>query len=284
MVTVASMFLCASVVTYVATAGNYRQQYKDLKGDRDSLSKRATDLTGQINKKIEENQKLNTRLSSEIATLNTSLNKLQGELRNVQREKASLDQKVQSWVSITQNLTETTDKQRQQFEKTLTELNTAKAQQVKERKELNETTASLIEKMAIIETLDAKNKRLLEERTELQDRLDKILWPRGEQAAAPAPVTPEKHEPAQPVRQPRFITRDISLQGLVTGVDMKHSMASISIGAADGVREGMLLHVTRGENFICDIKVIDVDTEEAVGVLQLVQQPPRIGDNVSTNL
>ena len=51
-----------------------------------------------------------------------------------------------------------------------------------------------------------------------------------------------------------------------------------------GVKEGMKFHVTRGDEFICDILITDVDTEEAVGVLELVQQQPNVGDTVSTNL
>jgi len=67
-------------------------------------------------------------------------------------------------------------------------------------------------------------------------------------------------------------------------VDLKNSMAGISLGSADGVKGGMKFHVTRGDQFLCDILIIDVDAEEAVGVLDLVQQQPRVGDKVSTNL
>ena len=79
-------------------------------------------------------------------------------------------------------------------------------------------------------------------------------------------------------------TKDIGLKGLVTAVDLKNSMASISIGTADGVKEGMTFHVTRGNTFICDILIIEVDVEMAIGVLDLVVQQPRVGDNASTNL
>jgi len=65
---------------------------------------------------------------------------------------------------------------------------------------------------------------------------------------------------------------------------VKNSLATVSTGSADGVKEGMRFHVTRGDEFICDILIIDVDTEKAVGVLELVQQPPKVGDNASTNL
>ncbi len=78
--------------------------------------------------------------------------------------------------------------------------------------------------------------------------------------------------------------QSIDLKGLIKAVDMKNSMASISLGSVDGVREGMRFHVTRGDNFICDIMIISIDIEEAVGVLELVESQPQIGDHVTTNL
>jgi hypothetical protein len=94
------------------------------------------------------------------------------------------------------------------------------------------------------------------------------------------PVTPETGK-ALPARS---VTEPIDLKGQITEVDIKNSLATISMGSADGVREGMKFHVTRGDAFICDILIVDVDTEKAVGVLELVQQPPKLGDNASTNL
>ncbi|GAI47898.1 unnamed protein product, partial [marine sediment metagenome] len=107
-----------------------------------------------------------------------------------------------------------------------------------------------------------------------------FLLPLGKVAVVPVPITPEKAvaRPAKPT------VEDIALQGLVTAVDLKNSMVSISIGTADGVKEGMKFHVIRGDEFICDILIIDIDAEEAVGILDLVQKQPKVGDNVSTNL
>jgi hypothetical protein len=83
--------------------------------------------------------------------------------------------------------------------------------------------------------------------------------------------------------------KDIDLSGSITEVDLKNLLAEISIGEADGVREGMRFHLTRGDKFICDIVILDVWPEKAVGWLDLVQedQPqvqPRVNDRVSTNL
>lgn len=280
LLTLSSIFLCGIVVTYVANADNYRQKYNNLTADNDSLSKKAVDLTKQINEKIEQKKQTENKLNSEIAKLKTEKGELQTNLDNAEREKAALLQKVNSWTSITKDFYQTTDKQGQLLKNTLEELNKAQAEQISQRKELNETTAALVEKMAIIETLEAENKRFLEEKTELQNKLDQFLQPVGKTAAEAVPVTP-KEEAAQPATTE---AREIALQGLVTAVDLKNSVASISIGTADGVKEGMKFHVTRGEEFICDILITDVDTEEAVGVLELVQQQPNVGDTVSTNL
>jgi len=268
------------VVTYVANADNFRQKYNDLKADKDSLSKKVKGLTKQVNDKIEEKKLLEDKLSSEIASLKKEFGELQSKLDNVEREKAVLLQKVNSWTSITKDFSETTDKQRQLLTNTLDDLNKIQSEQIKKRKELSETTAVLVEKMAIIEALEAEKRRLLEEKTELQNRFDQFLQPLGKVAVVPVPITPEKGaaRPAIPEAE------DIALQGLVKEVDLKNSMASISIGTADGVKEGMKFHVIRGDEFICDILIIDTDAEEAVGILDLVQEQPKIGDNVSTNL
>lgn len=283
LLTVSSFILCGIVVTYVGTADDYRQKYDDLKDDRDSLSKKAKSLNKQVNEKIEQAKQLEDKLNSEMAAMRVEIGELQGQLKGSEREKASLLQKVNSWASIVEDFSETNDKQGQLLKNTLAELNKVQSEQIRHRKELNETTAALVEKMAIIEALESEKRRLLEERTDLQSQLDEYLRPFGKAAVAAVPVTPDRAA-ARPAPMPIPAVKDISLEGLVTAVDMRNSVASISLGKVDGVKEGMKFHVTRGEEFLCDIVIIDVDAEEAVGVLDLVQQQPRIGDNVSTGL
>ena len=282
LLTLSSIFLCGIVVTYVANANNYRQKYDDLKAERDSLDKKVQDYTKQVNEALEQKKQVENKLSSEITSLKTEKSELQTNFDNAEREKAALLQKVNSWTSMTKDFYETNDKQGQLLKNTLDELNKVQTEQVRQRKELDETTKALEEKMAIIETLQAENKRMQEEKTELQNRLDKFLQPIGKTAAVAVPVTP-REETARPATT-ETEARDIGLQGLVTAVDLKNSMATISIGTADGVKEGMRFHVTRGNEFLCDILIIDVDAKEAVGALELVQQQPNVGDTVSTNL
>ncbi len=280
LLTLSSIFLCGIVVTYVANADNYREKYTDIRSDRDSLDNKLKAKTNEVNEHIKENQRLEDKLRSEIASLKAMAGKLEGDLRDVERERASLLAQVKSWTSITKDFYTTNDKQGTLLNNTLDELKHVQAEQIKQRKELNETTAELVERMAIVEQLQAENRRLREVETGLRAKLDSFLWPAGEAVAETVPVTPERTT----VRPVEPATRQVGLKGLVTDVDMKNSLVEISIGSADGVKGGMKFYITRGEEFICDILIYDVEPEKAVGLLDLVSKKPKAGDNVSTNL
>ncbi len=284
LLTLSSIFLCGIVVTYVANADNYREKYTNIRSDRDSLDKKLKAKTKEANEYIDQKQQLEDKLRSEIATLSAKVGKLEGNLRDVERERASLLAQVESWTSITKDFYTTNDKQGALLKNTLDELKRIQAEQIKQRKELNETTAQLVEKMAIVEQVQAENRRLLEEKTELRARLDSILRPAGEAVAEVVTVTPEKRLSATSRRGAGTATMQIGLKGLVTDVDMKNSLVEISIGSADGVKEGMKFYITRGQEFICDILIYDVEPEKAVGLLDLVSKQPKAGDDVSTNL
>jgi cell shape-determining protein MreC len=280
LLTLSSIFLCGIVVTYVANADNYREKYTDIRSDRDSLDKKLKAKTKEANEYIGQKQQLEDKLRSEIASLRGKVDKMEGDLRDVERERASLLAQVESWTSITKDFYTTNDKQAALLKNTLDELQRIQTEQIKQRKELNETTAELVERMAIVEQLRVENRRLLEEKTELQARLDSILRPTGEAVTELVTVTPERTA----VRPARPATMQIGLKGLVTDVDMENSLVEISIGSADGVKEGMKFYITRGEEFVCDILIYDVEPEKAVGLLDLVSKQPKAGDDVSTNL
>lgn len=282
LLTLSSIFLCGIVVTYVANADDYRQKNKTVNTKLRAAVENKKSFEKQLKENIAKSQEQEKKLRNQIASLKLRFEELQGSLKNSEREKALLLQKVNSFASIVEGFSQTNDQQGLLLKNTLGELNKVQAKQIKRQKELDETTAALVEKMAIIETLEAEKKRLLEDKTELQSRLDLLFQPIGKTAAAPVPLTPQITT-ARP-RPAEIITTDIDLKGSITAVDLKNSVAEISIGTADGVKEGMKFHATRGDKFICDILIIDVEAEKAVGIMELVQQQPKIGDNVSTNL
>ena len=282
LLTLSSIFLCGIVVTYVANAENYREKYNNQMTKYQAAVKMEESHRKELNefKKLTDDEKL--RLNGQIAALEREKGELDTKLKEAERQKAALVEEAGKWKAITRDFSDTNDKQRQLLEDTLAKLKTIEAEQIKADKELNETTAALREKMAIIDTLEKTSKQLLEEKTDLQNRLDQLLQQAGKTVAAPVSVTPikEKVRVAPP-------TVDIGLKGLITTVDLENSLAEISIGAADGVKQNMTFHITRADKFICDIMILDVEPEKAIGTLELMdvtKEQPKAGDNVSTNL
>jgi hypothetical protein len=92
------------------------------------------------------------------------------------------------------------------------------------------------------------------------------------------PVTPEKTS----VTSASTLPSGVDLNGLIN--EVANNMATISLGSVDGVTENMKFHIVRGDQFISDIIITNVDTNKSAGVLELKLQQPIIGDTVTTRL
>jgi len=290
LLTLSSIFLCGIVVTYVATANNYREENETLKDRLLAARQKQRSADEQSREIAAEKQRLEAKLNTEIASINTEIRQLKTDLRNIEREKTELLQRVSSMASLVETSNQTASQQTRLFENAQNQLTDITAERDKLLNELGDTIRTLNEKLAVIANLDADLKRLQEERAQVQSELDRFLREFGREAVAPTPVTPipSKARPVTPIpargRPVTPVARKMDLKGVVTAVDLKNSVAEISIGAAQGVREGMKFYVTRGDEFICEIWIHYVDVEKAVGDLKLVQQQPKAGDSITTNL
>jgi hypothetical protein len=95
---------------------------------------------------------------------------LQDDLKKVNDENKILVQRVTDMASVVETSSQTTGTQGQLLKETLAELNTLQAQQIKLSAQLDDTSETLLEKLAIIQTLETEKKRLTEEKLELQGR------------------------------------------------------------------------------------------------------------------
>jgi septal ring factor EnvC (AmiA/AmiB activator) len=283
LLTISSIFLCGIVVTYVANADSYRDDYNTLKREADALREtEAAAVKARNEKDAELTRKLNEK-NSEISALNTQISTLKGQFEDAERRNANLLLRVDKFAAEVETFNKTNNETSQMMKEAQDAFKKADAERIKLGARLDETSQTLLEKLAIIQSLETDKKRLIEEKTELQARMDKLLQPVGKTTSPVVTVTQEK-EIARPTP---VVTEKIALKGLITAVDLKNKLASISIGTADGVKEGMKFHVTRVDQAICDILIIDADTEQSVGALELLdiaRAQPKPGDTVTTNL
>jgi len=257
-------------VIYVMTATNYKQAYESLQTDYAGLQEKSNTYEQQVVEKTRQIGELSNKLDAEISSLKADKAKIEQDLKNITREKADLDERVKTLAAAALKFEETVGGMQGNLTQTRNELEQARGESIKLSKNLDEITQSLDEKMAQLESANNEKKRLLEEK----DKLEKQI---SGKVVSFQPVTSTENGPAV---QAIESGNPVSLQGKVTALE--GALATISIGSADGVEKGMVFHVTQNDNFICDIKITDVDTEVSAGTLELVQQQPRIGDIVST--
>ena len=272
-----SIFLCGAVVTYVGNVNNYKVLSEELKSLNQSLVAENTSLQRRFNEKMALMKELEAKLNEKIQLLEDQKSKLDVELRNSRRISLEYQGRVNSWAGVLTSFEQTIANLEQSLKLTQQQLSKAHSEGIKDRKELNEITASLYERIVQMQALEADRRRLLEAKTSLEEQISQLLGPDAVPVAV-EPVTPQKGL-ARPVTP---IPGGVDLKGLITEVGK--SLVSVSLGSDDGVKKNMVFRVFRGDEFICNIVVTDVDTNKAAGVLELVQQPPRIGDIVSTKL
>jgi hypothetical protein len=271
-----SIFLCGTVVTYVGTTSNYKVLFDEQKGINKSLKSENTSLKRKYNEKVTLMKELEKKLNDRIQRLEDESSKLSVDLRKAERMSLEYQGRANSWAGIITSFEQTIGNLEQSLKLTQEQLNKARSEGIKDRKELNQLTASFYEKMVQLESLEASKRQLLEQKSSLEKRMNNLMGPDVNRSAI-APVT-------QDIDSVRLaaIPSGVNLRGLIAEVGQ--SLVTISLGSADGVQKGIVFHVTRGDDFICDIIITDVDTNKSAGVLDLVQQAPRVMDNVSTRL
>ncbi len=280
LLTVFSIFLCGIVVTYVANADNQKKiaqdATRDLRAARTAREAAQNDLAAAK----EQADQMRRDLEAQMNQLTVTITDLQAKLESVQRENTQMSQRVRDMGASVQQANELQASQMQQAQAAQEQVATLEAERTRLEKELAETDQALMERMAIVAQLEERVKQLIEANQELETRVNQYLRPSGMTTAAPMTVTQQTGiaVPAAPV------ARDIGLNARIAAVDIKNALAELSIGSAAGVRPDMRFHVTRDQQFVCDIRILDVGPDQSVGILEKIQVAPRVGDVAATNL
>lgn len=294
LLSVSSIFLCGIVATYVASANNFKEKYETANGQLLKAKRDVSAANAEANQAKTSTEQAKAALQDKIGSIESELITVKGELDQAQNKRDQLLNDVDQLTSRLEALAVTNDKWHTMLQNAQTELTKVNAELIKERSQNKEVTTAILEKMAIIAQLEDQAKQLTSEKEQLQVKLVQVLRQFGKTVGKSTPVTTsastiDKARPTLPAPGPSLApvgaqVKEIGLKGVVTQVDLKNSLAEISIGAADGVKEKMKFYATRGDSFICEILILDVYAERAVGFLERVQSPPKSGDSISTSI
>lgn len=278
LLTLSSIFLCGIVVTYVASANNYKQKYEDQIKDLQAAKQLYQTKMNSASEEVAKAQQRADESTQRITELEAQKAKMQVDMATAERSNYGCQERLTNLAGVVSGLNQTISSMDQSLTLARSELDKIRNEEVKNRKELNEVTSALNEKTVQVDALENERRRLLEQKTSLEEQAGKQT-----KTGKPATVEPVTPEPAG-VRMAPPVTGQVSLKGKITETNLKNNLVTISIGSADGVKTGMRFHVVRGDAFICDVIITNVDVDRSAGTLQLVRQQPQVGDTVATNL
>lgn len=292
LLSVASIFLSAIVATYVATAMDFKGEYDTAQFDLETARKDVKAMEAEVNRIKSSTDLAKGNLQEEIGRLKEDLAKADGELGAAEAESAKLKNSFDELTTLLNAQGVTNENWHDMLKNAEAELVKVNAERTTLQTRGKQVATAILEKMAIITQLEGQVSRLVKENEDLQATLDQVYQKYGKTVRRapdnmrPSPPSIEQFRqfPAPKAAPIRPLVKEMGLKGVITQLDLKNSLAEISIGDADGVKEKMRFYATRGDDFICEILILEVYAERAVGLLERVQSQPKSGDSVSTNL
>ncbi|HEG44155.1 MAG TPA: hypothetical protein ENH94_08925 [Phycisphaerales bacterium] len=266
-----SIFLCGTIVIYIGNANNYKEMYDNERGTNQAIRDSEANLRTLFNEKTSEMKREVDSLNERIREMGDEFSANKVKLRSSERLNRDYESRISNWAGVLEGLQTTIANMTMSQRLTQDELDMSRTDLVQLQKELNEITASFYERVVQMQQLEADKRRLLEKLTFVEQK-------QTQPVVSGRTVTMTRYA----ARPTLGVPTSLVINGLIS--DVGQSLVTLSVGSADGVTKGMTFYVTRGDNFICDVVITNVETDKSVGVLELVEAQPRIGDNVSTKL
>lgn len=258
-------------VTFVVQQSNWKQLALDFRSAYQAARVEASSVQALAKTTEVQLQGQIHRLNGQIEQLNGKLNEVQVQLESKDSELVQLKSdrdSAQTQAERSAQLQELDKKRADRMEQRNRELNEQTTELQKRNLDLDRRVQELTQQVTI---LDEQNRALKEQRYALEQQLAAIQ--KGGKAGAPVPaqeVAAGAVGPATPAAVP--------IKGRV--LEVSGTIASISVGSADGVTEGMSFIVYRGSNYLGKIRITTIEPNRSGGDLTLVRGEVRPQDLV----
>lgn len=258
-------------VTFVVQQNNWKQLATDFRDAFQAAEVKATSLQAVHKATVVQLESQISQYGDQVAQLRDRLSQAETRLKEKDRELLELKSAREAALADAKRATQLQelDKNRaDRLEKRNEELLAKTTELQKRNLDLDRRVQELTQQTAI---LDEQVRALKEQRYALEQQL-KALPKAGEAAAA----VDTEAQLAQAIVPPA--PKPTPIKGRITDVEGK--VASISVGSADGVEEGMTFVVYRGPNFLGKLRVTLVEPNRAGGDLMLIRGEIRPEDLV----
>ena len=262
------LLACPVFITQATVVPNYRKSYQDMKlqaelarlqSSYDSLAaQRLTVDRDQALAKLSQSssamQEEVNKLSAALAAERQRATKLQTDMDRIIAELTKLRSDYESNSQRTVMLAEQRDAAFKKIE-ALSEETRRLGDQFKQAQLDNDRQTQIV-------------RTLREQLVERDDRIKQLEQQIGPGAAAAEAVKP--------------VTAETKISGTVTAV--KGDLASINVGSAKGIKQGMQLIIYRGASYVAKLRVDEVDAGASAGMILDKALDPLQGDKVADSL
>jgi len=262
------------VIQYTAQTTNYRTLAEE---NRMWALKEQTERQASDNKTKIVVSHLNEVISSlrkQLSEQKSSIDNLTTELGNIKNELLAERQKSASLASQTSQLTSMNNAGSAERKQLQAQLEQVRKENAALRTD-NIKLAKINQKLELQRKLYEKEIRLLKEQNySLGQRMEE-LRSRLQAGVAPEQTAPRVGQKVVPLTE----SSASPVIGEITSV--RDSLASISIGSAQGIKQGMELIVYRGAQYLGKLKISKVLPEQAAGEIVQITGNIRPGDKVT---
>ncbi len=263
---VLSILLAALSVAYSTNAREIRSTYQDLRLAQQALQQELnaerTDFQAQLSERESRIDALREQLADlrgEKEALERDNSRLLARVKEAETQAISIQSKVDQLAATNQTQTNLIDVMYGEVSK----LRESELRSTQVEIELADRVSDIA---AQLEVAREMNRALQEQLADLQEEGGAVASREADSFAATRPIR----------AQVTNIRQDTSGQML----------ASIDAGSADRIRPGMELSVTRGNEFVGKLRVVDVDLNNAAGVVDTLNRSTevRVGDVVYSTI
>lgn len=249
---------------------DYKDKYQKQKRHAKEVAERWKEKNGQLKTQIQtlttENNSLvetKTELEQKIKSLNDKIKARKDDITDLESKIVEKDQRIDNLRNQNKSLTEKIEQKQQQVSTIKEELKSKEEQLSSAVKERDRYKSQLSQQEGNSKELQ---ERFIEAKKELKNtkkRLGKYKKKYGEISGL---------DVAPPV------------EGHVKAISDKMNLFIIDLGKNDGIEKGMKFSLIRGDEYVTEIKVVDVrrDWSAARSITDMQMRKPKVGDLVTS--
>ena len=267
-----SIAFAMSTISIVVQTNDWKKLAEDFRSQRSLAETHMVNLTashaaekaGWLDARKEQIQRIG-ELEVALQTAQGEMDRFKTELAQVKADKSSADALVSSLTSQLQ-LANTGRDNEQKLRESLAARNIElETRNLDLNERVNEQTAQILVLVQQQRQQEQQINILREEKQKLA-AVGRRAAP-SEDLSAPDSATPMEPVATSPIR------------GRITEISGR--LATISVGSADGVQPNMTFVIYRGEQYVGDLKVTDVEPNAAAGTLMNTRSTPQVNDLVA---